>query len=289
MIYFYKHKSLDEFSQTEINLLGYEGVKKFAEERNLSAEEVFHQIKQLETLIERTKSTPLDLNSPTVGSVLENSINNYVDFFNKNANYNKQAYIIIGNIGSGKSTYANMIEEDTHSIIIDPDRFKSGEMTKNGYFEGLTSFYSPEDREKLQKPCSIAGIKTTEKIAQTGMNVILPLSSQTNEKLEKKISSLIKNNYDIHLIYFDAPYPDLVGRAYTRYLIREYEQKLDPNGNIIHGRFVPLSVILSHGEPCFETFAKAYKHGRYKSYKAYYNDKTTGGKNLEIDIPTMLL
>lgn len=287
MIYFYRHKRLNEFSQEEIDMLGYEGISKFAHERNLSADLVFNEIKSLENQIANTIVSPIDLLDKSINKLFEDSINNYIDFFNKNAKYNKQAYILIGNIGSGKSTYASKIEEDTHSIIIDPDRFKCGEQTQNGYFAGLSSLFSPQDREKLQKPCSIAGIKTTEKIAQTGMNVILPVSSQTTEKLERKIESLTKNNYDIHLIYFDAPYSDLADRAYTRYLVREYEQKLDPNGNQIHGRFVPISVILNHGEACHDTFAKAYKQKRYKSYQAFYNDKTTNGNN-EIDLSTMI-
>ncbi len=286
MIYFYRHKCLDEFSQSEINLLGYDGIKKFAEERNLSAEEVFQQIKQLESLIERTKSIPLDLNSPDVNFALENSINQYVDFFNKNANYNKQAYVIIGNIGSGKSTYADMIEEDTHSIIIDSDRFRTGENTKNGFFEGFSSLYSPEGNQKIQKSCTLASAIASEKIAQMGMNIIIPTAPNSEEYLDKKIKALLENNYDIHLIFIDAPYPELANRTYFRYLVKEYEQKLDPNGNLMRGRFAPLSIIKSFGDPCFDTFAKTYHKKRFKSYQAFYNDQNTNG-NKAIDLTTM--
>lgn len=287
MIYFYRHKKLDEYSQQEIDLLGYDGVCKFATEHSLSPDEVYHQIKQLENHIQNTIITTLDLNSQPIKSAFEKSIKQYVDYFNKNANYDKQAYILLGNISSGKSTYAEKIESQTNSIIIDSDRFKSGEQTQHGYFEGLSSFFSLTDRERLQKPCSIASAIATEQISSTGMNIIIPTAAKSIEKLEQKINSLIKNNYDIHLIYFESPYPDLANRNYYRYLVQEFKKEKDPNGNIIHGRFVPVSIIKSYGESCFATFANSLNDKRFKSYKAFYNDNNSNGKNEEIDLETM--
>ncbi len=286
MIYFYKHKNITDFSQEELDLLGYDGVCKFASERGLDPQKVFAEIKNLESQISTTKPIPLDISAPDVKKKLDESISSYIDFFNKNATYQKQAYVVIGNIGSGKNTYANQIEEATRSIIVDSDNFKSGEFTPKGYFDGLSSFFLDSDRERLQKPCSLACSLATEHIAKTGMNIILPNAPTSVEKLEKKIAALTKNNYDIHLIYIDAPYEDLAARSYYRYLICEYEQKKDPNGNLLHGRFVPVSIIKNYGDPCHETFVKAYKQGRYKSYKAFYNDKFS--INEEIDIPTMI-
>jgi len=287
MIYFYRHKGLNEHTQQEIDMLGFEGVTQFALQHNLSPNVVFEEIKALERQIEQTIITPLDLNSPKIKPKFEESIRQYTHFFNKYATHDKQAYIILGNISSGKSTYADQIEESTQSIIIDSDRFKSGENTPNGFFEGLSSFYSSEVREILQKPCSIASAIATEQIAATGMNIIIPTAAKSQEKLEQKINALIKNNYDIHLIYFESPYSELANRNYYRYLVQEFEQAKDPNGNIIHGRFVPISVIKSYGDSCFATFAKALADKRFKSYKAFYNDKHSNGQNEEIDLETL--
>lgn len=286
MIYFYRHKRLNEFSQEEIDMLGYEGVSKFAEEHGLQPDKVFAEVKALERQIEQTKTTILDPSSPNVKKLLDKSVSEYIEFFNKNANYQKQAYVVIGNIGSGKTTYADMIEEDTHSIIIDSDRFRTGENTKNGFFEGFSSLYSPEDNQKIQKSCTLASAIASEKISQTGMNIIIPTAPNSEEYLDKKIKALIENNYDIHLIFIDAPYPELANRTYFRYLVKEYEQELDPNGNLMRGRFAPLSIIKSFGDPCFDTFVKTYHKKRFKSYQAFYNDKNTNG-NESIDLKTM--
>lgn len=286
MIYFYKHKKLSEFSQEEIDLLGTDSIKQFAESNGLDFKKVYDEIQNLENQIKNTQTMPLDTENDTkVKAKFEFAINHYIDFFNKNASFDKQAYVVIGNISSGKSTYANEIEEDTHSIIIDSDRFKCGEQTKNGYFEGLSSFFSAEDRERLQQPCSIANAKVTEKISQTGMNIIMPKAPTSYAKLEKTIANLIKNNYDIHLIYFDAPYADLANRSYFRFLVQEYKKAIDPNGNQIHGRFVPISVIKNYGDPCHETFAKALTTGRFKSCKAFFSSKDEPRQ--EIDTATM--
>ena len=48
MIYFYKHKNLNEHTQQEIDMLGFDGVKRLAIEHNLSPEAVFSEIKKLE-------------------------------------------------------------------------------------------------------------------------------------------------------------------------------------------------------------------------------------------------
>lgn len=286
MIYFYKHKKLNEFSQKEIDMLGIDGIRQFAESNGLDFQKVYNEIQNLEMQIKNTTIMPLDISAnEEIKSKFDFAVNHYIDFFNNNASYNRQAYVVIGNISSGKSTYASQIEEDTHSIIIDSDRFKCGEQTKNGYFEGLSSFFSLDDRERLQKPCSAANSKVTELISQTGMNIIMPKAPTSYEKLKKTIASLIKNNYDIHLIYFDAPYPDLANRSYLRYLVQEYKREIDPSGKQIHGRFVPISVIKNYGDPCHETFAKALTTGRFKSYKAFFNSKEE--PNQEIDLATM--
>lgn len=286
MIYFYKHKKLSDFSQQEIDMLGVDGIKQFAQEQGLPFEQVYSEIKNLEMQIEQTKVEQLDISSNSLlKEKFDYAVKHYIDYFNKHAVFDKQAYVVIGNIASGKSTYASKIEEETKSIIIDSDRFKCGEQTENGYFEGLSSFFSLDDRERLQKPCSLANAKTTELIAETGMNVIMPKAPTSYEKLERTISSLIKNNYDIHLIYFDAPYNDLANRSYMRYLVQEYKRERDPDGNLIHGRFVPISIIKNYGDPCHETFAKALTTGRFKSYKAFFNSKSE--PNQEIDLATM--
>lgn len=290
MIYYYKHKSIGDLSHTELDLLGYQGVYEFAREHDVSPSFLFGEIKKLEEEIKIMGHQPFDMSTGSNRELMNRWVDEYVRFFNRFAKHEKQAYIILGNIASGKSTYAKTIEESTGSIIIDPDRFKMGEQTDIGFFEGFTSLYKiPTDRERLQDPCSEACKRTLANVARSGMNLIMPKATTSYEKLEKQLQVLVDNNYDIHLILFESPIQDCANRNYYRYLIREYEQI---NSNHSHGRFVPVSVITNIGDGTFTTFAKAYKTGRYKSYKAFYN-KGTHGKNEhqytneEIDLETM--
>lgn len=293
MIYYYKHKSITDLLPQELDLLGYEGVSKYAKEHNMNEIELFGQLKNLESEIQAMGSRPFDMSTGSNRALFNKWTNKYIDFFNKNAKYEKQAYIILGNIASGKSTFAKSIEEPTASIILDPDRYKMGEMTENCYFEGFTSLYNqPTDRERLQDPCSDAIKQTLADVSNEGMNIIMPKATTSLTKLEKQLQVLTDKNYDIHLILFESPIEDCANRNYFRYLIKEYSGEQE-HGKPVRGRFVPVSIITNIGDGTFETFAKAYKNGRYKSYHAYYNKGSFGAdssqyKNEEIDLNTMI-
>jgi predicted kinase len=291
MIYFYKHRSINELSPEEYNMLGYEGVCKFAEDLDINPDIIFKKIKGLESEISSITEPPFDMTTGKNLKLMNEWVDKYITFFNRNAKYEKQAYILIGNIASGKSTYARNIESTTSSIIIDPDRYKMGEDTEKGFFEGFTSLYEkPTDRERLQEPCSLANKQTLENVSDLGMNLIMPKAATSVEKLERQLQVLVNKNYDIHLILIETPITECANRNYYRYLIKEYKKinqsSLTDTGK---GRFVPVSVITNIGDNSYTTFAKVCKNCgniKYKSLKALYNDNTRSGSE-ELDIKTM--
>lgn len=288
MLYFYKHKSIKDLSEEEIDLLGFEGVMKYANEHNINPTELFSKIKQLENDIQFMHENQFDMSTDENRELMNKWVGEYINYFNKYASYDKQAYILLGNIATGKSTYARQIEEETKSIIVDPDRFKMGEQTAKGMFEGFTSLYQkPTDRERLQEPCGEACKKTLKNIASQGMNLILPKATTNLEKLEKQLQVLVDNGYDIHLILLECPITECANRNYYRYLIKEYKTSENvKEGDHKNGRFVPVSVITNIGDGSYETFIKAKDKKRYSSYKAIYNDNT---KFEEIDTKSMQL
>lgn len=285
MIYYYKHKSLDELSQTELDMLGYDGVIRYAMEHDMPADELFLTIKKLERDVKELNAKSLDVSSGEYLDQLNFWLDRYVDYFNNGAKHDRQAYIVIGNVASGKSTFSQKLEQETQSIIVDSDRYKTGEHTPAGFFEGFSSIYTPLTRDAIQEPCSIAGKKTLDLVSDEGLNLILPKASTSADKLEKQLKILENKNYDIHLILIEAPTEECANRNYFRYLIREYAQEINPNGKTSHGRFIPVSVVIDRGDKSFTTFAHAYGRKRYKSYKAFYNDKTTPFE--ELDLETM--
>ena len=282
MIYFYKHRTMDDLTPKELDLMGYEGVLNYAlYHGGFYADALFRQIKILEQEIEMIKDQQFDIFSQENHELASMWIDRYIDYFNKNAAYEKQAYVVIGNIACGKSTYSKRLEQETNSIIVDADNFKMGAETPHGFFEGLTSLYrQPTDRERMQDACSDAGKAVLKNVSDLGMNLILPKAPTSLEKLEKNLKCLTDKNYDVHLIWIDAPIEECANRNYFRYLIKEYSA--NPNE---HGRFVPVSVITNIGDGPFETFAKAYGQKRFKSFKAFFNDKYRD--NEEIDLKSM--
>lgn len=273
MIYYYKHKGIFDYTPEEINLFGYEGVEKYALEHNINPEELFATIKKLEFDIEHLQEESFDMSSGNNLHLMNKWVDRYIDYFNRCASHDKQAYVLLGNIATGKSTYASQIEQSTHSIIVDSDRFKMGEQTENGFFEGFTSLYQKDtDRERLQTPCSEACKKTLNNVAETGMNIILPKATSTLNKLENQLDVLVKKDYDIHLILLECPLKECANRSYYRYLIKEY-QHLDKlkTGEHHKGRFVPVSVITNIGDGSYDTFIKAKNKKLFKSYNAFYN------------------
>lgn len=290
MIYYYEHKPMSDMPAEEINLLGFNGIKDYSLKHGIDPQTVFDVIKQLENDIKNLNQSQIDITSPEHFELLNKWVNFYIEYFNRFATFKKQAYIIIGNIASGKSTFAKEIEETTKSIIVDPDKFKMGEQTDSGFFEGLTSLYQkPTDRELMQDACSTACKMTLENISNLGMNLIMPKAATSLEKLERQLKRLQEKNYDIHLILIDAPISDCADRNYYRYLIKEYEGSSFPTpSSKTHGRFVPVSVITNIGDSPYETFIRALKSNngfRFKSFNAFYNSNSQ--KNEEIDIKTM--
>ncbi len=293
MIYFYKHKSLNEFSEEELNMLGFEGIVKFAMEHNLDPKLVFDEIKKLEDKIIQLNDKPIDMSSGDNLKLFESAVDKYIDFFNNNANYDKQAYVILGNIASGKSTFANELVSKTHSLIVDPDPFKVGANTKKGYFEGFTSlFKNPSDREKMQDPCAKASKAVLKNAADIGINIIMPKASNGLEKLESQLQVLVDAGYDIHLIMIETPTNVCADRNYYRFLIKEYRylQEVEKScgggyNNILErGRFVPVSIVTNHiGDKTYKTFFDSKTKKNFASYSAFYNDNTITRDTIDID------
>ena len=289
MIYFYEHKSGQFKSEYEIILAGYQGVYEYASKHDMSPSALYGTLEQLEKDIQLLNGAQFDFSSGENLALFNEWVDQYINYFNSNARYEKQAYVLIGNIASGKNTFAQTMEEPTGSIIVDADRFKMGEETRHGFFKGFTSLYhKPTDREQMQDMCAEAGKQTMRNVADLGMNLILPKAPTSLEKLEKQIKYLREKNYDVHLILFDTPVSECVNRSYLRYLVKEYGYERHSDGSLVHGRFVPKSVVMSIGDGPFTTFAKAMKTpGSFASYRAFHNDKNKA--NEEIDLSTMIL
>ena len=279
MIRYYKHRAMSSLTPQEIDLLGNDGILEFSRQSGIPFIDVYDQIKALERKLKNMPIEQFDMSTGKNNDLFNEWVEKYITFFNKHAKHNRQAYVLLGNIASGKSTFAKSLEKSKQAIIIDPDRFKMGEHTKHGFFEGFTSLYQEDtDRERLQEPSSAAAKMVLDNVSATGMDIIFPKATTSLEKLHKQLQILRDRGYDIHLIQIEAPIEDCANRNYFRYLINEYQKDS-------HGRFVPVQVIKDIGDQTFTTFAKAYKEGRFTSYRAFYNDKYTA--KTEIDLTTM--
>ena len=49
MIYYYNHKSINDLTTQELDLLGFDGIFKYAQDHNMNPNLLFEQIKSLDT------------------------------------------------------------------------------------------------------------------------------------------------------------------------------------------------------------------------------------------------
>lgn len=299
MIYFYKHKSVSDYTPEEIDLLGYGGILKFANQNGADPSEIYAKVKMIEHAVGKLHSLgqtePNETQKKFIAENFERCIDEYISFFNGHAAHDKQAYVVLGNISSGKSRYAKNLEKNANSMIIDSDRFKMGEANEKGEYAGFSPLYKvPTDREVLQEVCSDASKIAIDRASSEGYNLVLPKASTSLQKLERQLEILQKRGYDIHLIQIECPLDTCANRSYYRFLVKQYAKVygLDEKGTLAQsGRFVPVEVVKKHHDGSYVTFYEAFKAKRYSSYKAYYNDdtmpKTPQGGGSPIDLETM--
>ena len=167
--------------------------------------------------------------------------------------HNREATIILGLPGSGKSTFANPLIDDG-ALEIDPDLAKRQLPEFQG---GLGAFATHEESSAITR-------NVLHKAITNGDNFVWP-RIDSPDKVVADLKSLKDAGYKINVKFLDSSYQNAVKGAVDRYL-RE-------------GRYVSLETIKSYGDSPRTAYEAVKKSGLANETEAYKDPK--GGFNYE--------
>ena len=104
--------------------------------------------------------------------------------------YEKQMHIMVGNIGSGKSTYVKNMEEDFVTISRDKIRYMLG----NGKY-----VFIPE----LETSVFDGELEILKGLLKTGINIIIDETNMSDESRARYIKLAKKHKYEVTAVVFE--------------------------------------------------------------------------------------
>lgn len=160
--------------------------------------------------------------------------------------FKKQAHLIIGLPGAGKSTLGDIIQRQTGSILVDSDEVKKRIKGFNG---GLHAGPVHEESSFVAKHF----LKSTVK---SGANFVYPTVGDSPAKLMKRVKQLQKDGYHVTVHHVDVPVKFAEERVAKRYLSKT--------------RAVPISVATGAGTKTRVSFDAVSKHvNGWAAYSAH--------------------
>ena len=162
---------------------------------------------------------------------------------------NRQAYIVIGPPGAGKSTaITRPILERTGARSIDFDDARSFFPENNGGRHSLL----------VEEEALLVARRAFESSINSGDDIVIQQVGDSISAMDELVNSLDAKGYDIHILFSDVELTEAARRAVGRF--RE------------EGRFVDPSYILSIGDRINETYSVFKNDPRIRSYEQYDNN-----------------
>lgn len=173
------------------------------------------------------------------------------------------ATIVLGLPGSGKSTIANPILENTGAFEIDSDIFKTN--------------YIPEFREDptksvaTQHEAAWLANRMKKKIVVSGANLMIGKVGGNYKQIKYIIKYLKSKGYTIDVVYNDLPLSETLKRNDNRF------KSAQEKGGV--GRYVPRTYVYESAEGVPKTINSLIRHNRdIDGLTIYSNDVAMGEK-----------
>ncbi len=184
---------------------------------------------------------------------------------NSKLNMNKQAVLIIGSAGAGKSSLAKTIEIKLGAMRIDSDEFN----IRNPLYKASSS-YLPFVRENSSKLRN----KLLNKCLESGTNFCYALQGNDYNKLLKKISDFKQYGYEVKVILVHCNVKDNLKRIIKRSY--EKDHRLTPPDQTLFTTYGFCEQVM--GKLLINNFADGYgiyihKAGNEVENQDTYNDK----------------
>jgi hypothetical protein len=160
-----------------------------------------------------------------------------------------RADIVIGLPGSGKSSAITGNLKTAHGALeIDAERIK--ELIPE-YRDGLGSLATQQEADEVAR-------RVLARALINGDNIVLPITGNARESIEKRINALAQAGYDVHLHFVDLPVEKAVQRVITRFNRRR--------------RFTDPDAVLAMGDNPRNNFEAFKNDPRVSSWSEFSNN-----------------
>ena len=274
-----KH-SLKNYSEVKLKGFVENGVENVAKIMEMDRSSLSEFIRRQEEIIrERAKNETIYDNSIERIELRDKIVREYFNYF-KDADKNKHAVIVLGQIASGKSSYCKRLSERTNAMVVDSDYIKQGHDTMDGLKK---DFDNGKGTDMIHEEASMLAKRIINEAAAEGFNLILPKTGIESSSIQRIVNNLKNYNYHITLVYIDLSIEKCIERNYFRF-IDEYKQG-------IPSRLVPFKTIAMIDDKPFKTFVKMVREQEFNGvdkFLAYSNNVNRGENMQSLDIDEML-
>lgn len=181
-------------------------------------------------------------------------------------NKDREAYLVIGGPGSGKSSLAERFIEEHGALEIDADLAKTAKREDGSYM--LPEFAGGSGASAVHEESSEITGHLIERAIVAGDNIVLPAVGKSEKSVNNYIGLMYAAGYKVHLVDVDVD-PDIATeRALKRW------RRPDSSGKPTYkGRFVDPNYILNQvGTNPRRNYEKAKRHEGVYSYSRYDNN-----------------
>lgn len=167
----------------------------------------------------------------------------------------KQATLLLGLPGSGKSTIANPLMKEMGAFVVDADNFKK----RIPEFQKDKRMVSAVHHESV----NLADTFRNE-LEKQGYNMVIGKVGGDYESVDYILNELQDNGYQVNVVLNDLPFDEAVDRTIGRFDKGETD------------RLIPFWTLKVADKNVFKTFNKALQHPAVIGGKVYSNDVPKG-------------
>ena len=144
--------------------------------------------------------------------------------------FDREAHLVIGLPGAGKSTLSDVIQRQKGAVLIDADVIKE---KLDGFNDGLGASVVHEESSMVTKVLK-------DRTVNKGTNFVMPVVGSNPKKIRKCIADLKKRGYKVTMHHVDVPVKFAEQRVVERYLHKK--------------RAVPVSAVTDAGTGTRKSF-----------------------------------
>lgn len=130
-------------------------------------------------------------------------------FYGNGGKKGKQAFIVIGLMGAGKTTHCTKLAEENNAVYLDYDTICESILDHDQEPSRLHRIVHNEAKGVIEKIC--------ERAAENDDNTVVHLSGRILDEIKTYCKMFKDKNYDVHVHFIDLPAKEAAKRAIKRF------------------------------------------------------------------------